>query len=192
MEALDFLAQQIKICKLCRLGENRLNAVPGVGNHEAKVVFVGEGPGKNEDEQGLPFVGASGKFLDKCFASIGWKREDIFITNVVKCRPPENRDPLPDEVTTCCSNYLNNQIKLIKPLVIVTLGRHSLGYFVPNKKISEVHGKALRVFHDDEEQIFYPLYHPAAALYNGSLQSVLLEDFSRIPQLLQQLTQPNA
>ncbi len=192
MEALDFLAAQIKICKLCRLSENRTNAVPGYGNHEAKVVFVGEGPGKNEDEQGKPFVGASGKFLDKCFASIGWSREDIFITNVVKCRPPENRDPLPDEISVCCLNYLNNQIKLIKPVIIVTLGRHSLGYFVPNKRISEVHGKALRVQYNNEPQVIYPLYHPAAALYNGSLQSTLLEDFARIPQLLSQLTSSHA
>lgn len=192
MEALDLLAAQIRICKLCRLSETRTNAVPGFGTHTSPIVFVGEGPGKNEDEQGNPFVGASGKFLDKCFASIGWKREDVFITNIVKCRPPENRDPFPDEIATCCTNYLDNQIKLIKPKVIVTLGRHSLTYFLPNTKISEVHGKAQEVQKNNETQVYYPLYHPAAALYNGSLQSVLLEDFSRLPQLLEQLTKNHA
>lgn len=192
MEALQFLADQIKKCHLCRLGDTRTNAVPGSGNHLSPVVFVGEGPGKNEDEQGLPFVGASGKLLDKCLASIGWKREDIFITNVVKCRPPENRDPLPDEKDVCCTNYLNNQIRLMKPLLIVTLGRHSMNYFLPEIKISEAHGKALRRDWDGSSQVFYPLYHPAAALYNGSLQSVLFEDFTRIPLLLKQLTQHHA
>lgn len=192
MEALQFLADQIRKCHLCRLGETRTNAVPGAGNPQSPVIFVGEGPGKNEDEQGLPFVGASGKLLDKCLASIGWKREDIFITNVVKCRPPENRDPLPDEKDTCCTNYLNNQIRLIKPLLIITLGRHSMNYFLPDMKISAVHGKPLRRSGADGPQVYYPLYHPAAALYNGSLQSVLFEDFARIPRLLEQLKTSHA
>ena len=192
MEALDFLADQIKKCQLCRLGATRTNAVPGAGNHQAEVMFVGEGPGKNEDLQGLPFIGAAGKFLDKCLASVGWSRETIFITNVVKCRPPENRDPLPDEITTCCDNYLRNQIRLIKPLIIVTLGRHSLEFFLPGKKISEVHGKALRSKGENGTQVYYALYHPAAALYNGSLQSVLLEDFARLPKLIQQLKETHA
>ncbi|MBI4835988.1 MAG: uracil-DNA glycosylase [Candidatus Abawacabacteria bacterium] len=192
MEALNFLAEQIKKCHLCRLGDTRTNAVPGYGNPESPVLFVGEGPGKNEDEKGLPFVGAAGKFLDKCLDSIGWKREDVFITNVVKCRPPENRDPLPDEITTCCNNYLKNQIRLIKPLLIVTLGRHSLELFLPGKKISEVHGKAMRTQGENGLQVYLALYHPAAALYNGGLQSVLLADFQKIPALLEQLKNTNA
>jgi len=143
MDSLQEIAEQVKMCRQCRLCEGRTNAVPGIGNPQAEVVFIGEGPGKSEDELGMPFVGAAGKFLDKMLASIGWTRDDVFITNVVKCRPPENRDPLPDEIQAC-SQYLARQLVLLKPLIIATLGRHSMGIFFPDKKISEMHGKAIR------------------------------------------------
>lgn len=193
MDTLLDLAEQIRTCQLCRLCEGRTNAVPGSGSHQTKLVFVGEGPGKNEDEQGVPFVGASGKFLDKMLASINLSRSDIFITNIVKCRPPNNRDPLPDEISTCSDRYLKNQLQLLKPLIIVTLGRHSMNYFLPNKKISEAHGKAIHIKGiDGHPQVYFPLYHPAAALYNGSLQSTLMADFQKIPQLLEQLISSHA
>lgn len=193
MDTLAALAEAIKVCKLCRLCEGRTNAVPGSGNYQSEVVFIGEGPGKNEDLQGKPFVGAAGKFLDKMLASIGWTREDIFITNVVKCRPPENRDPLPDEISTCYTNYLQKQLAIMKPLLIVTLGRHSMNIFLPEKKISEIHGHAIRTKGaDGQPQVFFPLYHPAAALYNGGLQTTLMADFQKIPQLLAQLKSSHA
>ncbi len=193
MDTLESIAAAIKVCKLCRLCEGRMNAVPGIGNPHAEVVFIGEGPGKNEDLKGEPFVGAAGKFLDKMLASIGWTRADIFITNVVKCRPPENRDPLPDEIDTCSSNYLKKQLAIIKPLLIVTLGRHSMNIFLPGQKISDIHGHAIRTKGiDNNAQVYFPLYHPAAALYNGGLQSVLMADFQKIPQLLTQLKSSHA
>lgn len=193
MDTLAALAEAIKVCKLCRLCEGRTNAVPGSGNHQSEVVFIGEGPGKNEDLQGTPFVGAAGKFLDKMLASIGWSRDDIFITNVVKCRPPENRDPLPDEINTCYTNYLQKQLSIMKPLLIVTLGRHSMNIFLPEKKISEIHGHAVRTKGaNGEAQVFFPLYHPAAALYNGGLQATLMADFQKIPQLIAQLKSSHA
>lgn len=194
METLEQLAAAIKVCTLCRLCQGRTNAVPGVGDPRAKVVFIGEGPGKNEDLKGEPFVGAAGKFLDKMLTSIGWTRDNIFITNVVKCRPPENRDPLPDEIDTCYTNYLKKQLLVMKPLLIVTLGRHSMNIFLPGKKISDIHGHAVRTkgIEEGQTQVYFPLYHPAAALYNGGLQSVLMADFQKIPALLEQLKSSHA
>lgn len=193
MDTLANLAEAIKICTLCRLCEGRTNAVPGSGNYQAQVVFIGEGPGKNEDLQGVPFIGAAGKFLDKMLASIGWTRDDIFITNVVKCRPPENRDPQPDEISTCYTNYLQKQLQIMQPVLIVTLGRHSMNIFLPGKKISDIHGQAVQTKGPDgTPQVFFPLYHPAAALYNGGLQSTLMTDFQKIPQLLVQLKSSHA
>ncbi|MBP7057085.1 uracil-DNA glycosylase [Candidatus Gracilibacteria bacterium] len=193
MDTLLDLAEQIRTCKQCRLCEGRIHAVPGSGSDQTKLVFVGEAPGKNEDEQGEPFIGASGKFLDKMLASINLSRSDIFITNIVKCRPPKNRDPLPDEISNCGDRYLKNQLQLLKPLVIVTLGRHSMNYFLPNQKISEAHGQVIRAEGiDGQSQVYFPLYHPAAALYNGSLQSTLMADFQKIPQLLEQLISSHA
>ncbi len=193
MDTLASLAASIKICTLCRLCEGRTNAVPGSGNPEAQVVFIGEGPGKNEDLKGEPFIGAAGKFLDKMLASIGWTRSDIFITNVVKCRPPENRDPQPDEISTCYTNYLRKQLLIMKPALIVTLGRHSMNIFLPGKKISDIHGNVVHAKGPDgNPQVFFPLYHPAAALYNGGLQTTLMADFQKIPQLLVQLKSSHA
>lgn len=180
---LDRIAEEIRACTLCRLCEQRTHAVPGEGNHASKVVFVGEGPGKNEDEQGIPFCGASGRLLDELLASINMTRQDVFITNIVKCRPPNNRDPLPDEKETCARTYLDRQLAIIKPLLIVTLGRHALSHFIPNLKISEVHGQPKRY----NSQVFLALYHPAVALYNGGMRETLQQDFLIIPPLLQKI-----
>lgn len=154
----------------------------GDGNSDAKILFIGEAPGKNEDEQGIPFVGAAGKFLNEMLATIDLKREDIYITNIVKYRPPNNRDPYPDEKIAFLP-YLQEQINIIKPLVIVTLGRHSMDSLLPGLKISEAHGQPKRF----KGQVYLPLFHPAAALYNGALRQTLLDDFQALPILLQKL-----
>ena len=177
---LEVIAAQVRKCTACRLCETRTKAVSGVGAASAKVMLIGEGPGKNEDLKGEPFVGAAGKFLDTMLAEVGWQRSDVFITNVVKCRPPQNRDPELDEVETCTSLYLFKQIALIKPLVIVPLGRHALGRFVPGVSISAVHGKAMR----RNGQVYFAMYHPAVALYNGSTRETLIKDFKKLPKLL--------
>ncbi len=165
----------------------------GEGNPNAEVLFIGEAPGKHEDLQGKPFVGASGKFLDEMLASVGMKREDIYITNIVKYRPPNNRDPLPEEKKAFLP-YLQEQLEIIQPKVIVTLGRHSGGAFLPDLHISQDHGKPKRIklqFHDDKTKSFavviLPLYHPAAALYNGGMRETLLEDFALIPTILEKI-----
>lgn len=171
----------------CKLRETATQAVPGEGNADADIMFVGEAPGKNEDLQGKPFIGSAGKFLAEMLSSINLQREDIFITNIVKYRPPENRDPEPTEITDCMP-WLHEQIAIIQPKIIVTLGRHALEHFIPGKKISEVHGQAFRrTFDDIGEQVFFALYHPAAALYNGSMRTTLISDFQKIPQVLKQL-----
>lgn len=181
---LKEITEQILICKKCPLHKGRTHAVPGEGNPNADILFIGEGPGATEDQQGRPFVGDSGKFLTEMIESIGLKREDIFIANVVKCRPPHNRDPLEEEVQVCSNNYLLNQIRLIKPKLIVTLGRHSMRLFFPQiKSISAVHGKAYK----KANQVYLILYHPAAAIYNQSLKETLIEDFKQIPKILEQI-----
>ncbi len=175
----------VRDCTKCRLSQGRTIAVPGEGGEKAELMFIGEGPGRNEDLQGRPFVGAAGKFLEEMLAAIKLSRDDVFITNVVKCRPPNNRDPLPDEVDICTRAWLTAQIRLINPRLIVPLGRHSLHHFVPTKQISECHGKPLRtIAPDGNKRIFFPLYHPAAALYQGSLRQTLIEDFKKIPAVL--------
>lgn len=177
--------QAVIKCTNCRLCEGRTNVVPGEGNPRAEIMLIGEGPGKNEDEQGRPFVGAAGKLLDEMIASIGLRREDVYIANVVKCRPPNNRDPLPDEVEACWP-WLEQQIKIIKPKIIVTLGRHSLGRFLKSARISKDHGRALRKeFLGVGKIVFFPSYHPAAALYNGGLRETLFKDFKKIPKVLE-------
>ncbi|MBI3671498.1 uracil-DNA glycosylase, partial [Candidatus Azambacteria bacterium] len=177
---LEEIEQQIKVCQECRLCEKRTNAVPGEGNKKAELVFIGEGPGKNEDIEGRPFVGSAGKFLNAMLESVGMKREDVFITNIVKCRPPNNRDPEEDEAQKCVSLYLWNQLELISPVLIATLGRHSMYRFLPSHlKISDVHGKPKKVTNEKTKKTFniLPLYHPAAALYNGGLRETLEKDF---------------
>ena len=154
----------------------------GVGNPEADILFIGEAPGKNEDLQGEPFVGAAGKFLNEMLEGIGLKRADIYITNIVKYRPPHNRDPLPEEKTAFLP-FLQEQIAIIKPKLIVTLGRHSMDVLLPGLKISQVHGEPKRY----KGQVYLPLFHPAAALYNGGMRQTLIEDFSLIPAILKKL-----
>lgn len=168
----------------CALKKTALNVVPGKGSADAKVMFIGEAPGKKEDEKGEPFIGAAGKFLDELLASINLCREDIYITNVVKYRPPNNRDPLPEEVDDSWL-WLQEQINLIDPVLIIPLGRHALERFVPGRKISEDHGRAFRREMDGVgKRVFYALYHPAAALYNGGLRDTLITDFAKIPKIV--------
>lgn len=184
-EQLNKLNAEMKACSQCTLRAGCNQVVPGDGSVEAKIMFIGEGPGKKEDELGVPFVGAAGKFLDEMLAAIKLKREDVYIANTVKCRPPQNRDPLPEEKEICWP-WLLEQIKIIQPELIVTLGRHSMEIFLPNHKISEVHGSAMRRdFPGIGKQVFFALYHPAAALYNGSMREVLLKDFKKIPKVLE-------
>lgn len=188
LEALNIL--MVASCT-CGLKDAAMQAVPGEGNPDAEIMFIGEAPGKKEDELGVPFVGASGKFLSEMLATINLKREDIYITNIVKYRPPDNRDPLPEEVLAC-EQWLHEQIKIIRPKIIVTLGRHAMEHFVPGQKISDVHGQAFhRTFHDIGEQIFFVLYHPAAALYNGSMRQTLIEDFKKIPEVIEKIKKGN-
>jgi len=172
-------------CSKCALRSGCKQVVPGDGSAEAQIIFIGEGPGAKEDELGVPFVGSAGKFLDEMLSSINLKREDVYIANTVKCRPPQNRDPLPEEKEICWS-WLLEQIKIIQPKLIVTLGRHSMEIFLPSYKISEIHGSAMRRdFPGIGKQVFFALYHPAAALYNGSMRETLLKDFKKIPKVLE-------
>jgi uracil-DNA glycosylase len=182
------VVEDVKRCKKCRLCENALNAVPGVGNYASKIIFIGEAPGRDEDIKGEPFVGAAGKFLTLMLNQIGFQREDVYITNIVKHRPPNNRDPFEDEIEACFL-YLAEQIRLIDPLLIVTLGRHAMNRFLPGLKISEVHGQAKRGkgIHK-AKQVYLPLYHPASALYNPGLRNTLLLDMQKIPVLLKKLS----
>jgi uracil-DNA glycosylase len=178
------LEEKIKKCCACLLRRNCNQVVPGEGNPKAEILFIGEAPGVEEDKQGRPFVGASGKFLSQMLEMIDLKREDVFIANVLKCRPPANRDPLPEEAVACWP-WLLEQIRLIKPKLIVLLGRHAMERFLPNRRISQIHGTAVRrEIEGVGKQVFYALYHPAAALYNGSLREVLLADFKKIPKVL--------
>lgn len=155
----------------------------GDGNIDADIVIVGETPGKKEDEQGLPFIGAAGKFLNEMLASVNMNRSDVYITNIVKYRPPDNRDPLPAEKSAFWP-YLVRQLDVIRPHIVVTLGRHSMEYFLPGTKISEVHGQPQSVTIGDSELVVVPLYHPAAALYNGSLRQTLIDDFNKLPKII--------
>jgi uracil-DNA glycosylase len=178
---LQQLDATIRQCPLCDLSTTRTKAVPGDGPSNAELMFIGEGPGFNEDRQGRPFVGAAGQFLDQMLAGIGLERRQVFVTNVVKCRPPNNRDPLPAEIAACAP-YLVKQIGLINPLVIVTLGRHSMARFFPGEKISAIHGTARAV----DGRTVVALYHPAAALHQQSLRTTLEEDFRKLPHYIEE------
>ncbi len=178
-DSLPIIADEVKGCPLCELSRSRTHAVPGEGNPQARIMLIGEGPGWHEDRQGKPFVGASGKFLTELLAKAGLEREDVFITNVVKCRPPSSRDPLPDEILAC-SVYLERQIAVINPEVIVTLGRFSMSKYFPGERISRIHGQAKQF----GNRFVVPMYHPAAGLHQGSLRSVIEEDFAKLPKLL--------
>jgi DNA polymerase len=178
-ETLAQLAREVSICTKCALHESRKKSVPGDGPADAEIMFIGEGPGFHENEQGHPFVGASGKFLDQLLAQAGVTRADVFIANVVKCRPPDNRDPSADELAAC-DTYLEEQIRTINPSIIVTLGRISMGKFFSGVKISAVHGQMQKV----GERFVIPMFHPAAALHQAALKPAILEDFAKLPALL--------
>lgn len=185
---LDELRQIILEKNVCpELAVQATNLVLGDGNPDADIVFIGEAPGKNEDEQGLPFVGAAGKFLNEMLAAAEMDRSDVYITNIVKYRPPNNRDPLPDEKKAFWP-YLLKQLQIIEPKVVITLGRHSMEYFLPDMKISQIHGEAKRIQFGDHKLTIVPLYHPAAALYNGSLRQTLIDDFLMVPKIIEKLS----
>lgn len=183
---IEIHTRHARICT-CALRKTATRAVWGCGNADANIVFIGEAPGKKEDQQGVPFVGSAGKFLGEMLASIGLARADIYITNIVKYRPPDNRDPLPEE-KAACQDWLTDEIRLINPRLIIPLGRHALTYFLPDARISEVHGRLFtQAFPDLGTRSIVPLYHPAAALYNGGLRTTLKEDFLKIPRILKTL-----
>ncbi len=173
------IASEVSVCTRCMLHHSRKLAVPGEGPVDAELMFIGEGPGFHENEQGRPFVGAAGKYLEELLAKINLRREQVFIGNVVKCRPPNNRDPLPEELAAC-SDYLERQIQAINPKVIVTLGRYSMARFLPNAKISDVHGQAYKI----KGRLIVPMFHPAAALHQPSLKISVEKDFTRLPELI--------
>ena len=184
MESLSDVRHRVERCKDCVLYHSRVKAVPGEGPENASIMFIGEGPGFHENQQGKPFVGQAGKFLDELLANAGVKREEVFITNVVKCRPPGNRDPQPEELEAC-RKYLDRQIELINPKIIVTLGRFSMAKFFGAVKISQIHGKSKKI----DNRLIVAMYHPAAALHQPALKSTLLEDFSKLKIYLQNVTE---
>lgn len=186
-EVLNAIANEVTSCVNCKLSASRNHSVPGEGPASARIMFIGEGPGFHENEQGRPFVGQAGKFLDELLAKAGLKRSEVFICNVVKCRPPNNRDPEPDELAAC-GKYLDRQIEVINPEIIVTLGRISMGKFLPGVKISEVHGRAKRL----GGRVVVAMYHPAAALHQPALRPTLENDFSRLPNLFKKLEELEA
>jgi uracil-DNA glycosylase len=179
MDDLKTVATEVRACKLCSLSATRKNAVPGEGPANAEIMLIGEGPGFHEDQQGRPFVGPSGDFLTQLLASAGYKRSDVYIANVVKCRPPANRDPLPEEITACGA-YLDRQIALINPKVIITLGRFSMARYFPGGRISAIHGHARRI----DGRVIVAMFHPAAALHQPSLRESIEDDFRRLPEIL--------
>ena len=183
-ENLAQIAEEVSTCTACKLHSSRKNAVPGEGPAHSDLIFIGEGPGFHENEQGRPFVGAAGKFLEELLSSINLKRSDVFIANVIKCRPPGNRDPLPQELSAC-SEYLERQILTINPRVVVTLGRYSMAHYLPNAKISQVHGQAIRV----RGRLIVAMYHPAAALHQRSLRPTIESDFAKLPELISQASE---
>jgi len=190
-ELMRKLEERIRNCRKCPLGELRTNAVPGAGSYDAKVMFVGEAPGYWEDQKGLPFVGRAGKVLDELLDEIGLSREEVYITNIVKCRPPENRDPTEEEIKAC-SPYLDRQIDIIRPKVIVPLGRHSMRYILTKfgfepEPISKIHGKTFETRTLFGKLVIMPMYHPAAALYKPPIREELRKDFVKLAKLLKEI-----
>ena len=179
MTEFDILVQQVHNCTLCSLSTKRTKAVPGEGSHSAEIVFIGEGPGFYEDQQGRPFVGPAGKIFDELLSSIGLNRDNVYITNMIKCRAPNNRDPLPGEIKACAP-YLDRQLEMIKPKIVVTLGRYSFTRWFPDESISKARGK-LRTWNG---LTIFPMYHPAAALHNPNLRPALENDFIKLLTLL--------
>jgi uracil-DNA glycosylase len=184
LSQLTELNDEVRVCEKCRLSQSRTLAVPGEGPEDARILFIGEAPGFHEDRQGRPFVGAAGQYLNELLVKVGLKREEVYITNVIKCRPPGNRDPQPDEIAAC-RPYLDCQIDLLRPRLVVTLGRFSMERYFPGASISRIHGQPKRV----GSVIYYPMFHPAAALHQPRWKNLLEEDFARIPGLLEQLDQ---
>ncbi|MDI6768600.1 MAG: uracil-DNA glycosylase [Anaerolineales bacterium] len=180
-ETLAQITNEVAVCQKCALYHSRKMSVPGEGPANTEIMFIGEGPGFYENEQGRPFVGAAGKFLDELLAQAGLKRPEVWIGNVVKCRPPANRDPLPEELAAC-DEYLERQIAAINPKIIITLGRYSMGKYMPGVKISAVHGQMCRV----GERFVIAMFHPAAALHQAALKPAILKDFAQLPILLDQ------
>lgn len=180
-ETLKIIASEVRICPRCDLASTRTQSVPGSGSPSAEIMFVGEGPGWHEDQQGLPFVGNAGKYLDFLLSQAGLVRADVFITNVVKCRPPGNRDPLPDEIVAC-GGYLDRQLAAIDPLLVVTLGRFSMARWFPGAKISRIHGQEKQF----DRLMVVPMYHPAAALRATAVKNDLEADFARLPAIVDQ------
>jgi DNA polymerase len=183
--ALEQIASEVRVCTRCRLHAGRTRAVPGEGNPDTEVILVGEGPGFNEDREGRPFVGRAGALLVKLLAAIGWRREDVFITNVVKCRPPDNRDPQPDEIAACMP-YLKRQLEVLDPALVVTLGRYSMGAFMPGARISQAHGTTRPVDPDTgaRDALAFAMYHPAAALRTPEIERTSFADMATIPAVL--------
>lgn len=183
--ALEDIAAEVRVCSRCRLHETRTRAVPGEGDADTEVLFVGEGPGMNEDREGRPFVGRAGGLLERLLASIGWQRDDVFITNVVKCRPPGNRDPEPDEIVACAP-YLRRQAEALDPSVVVTLGRFSMATFMPGVRITQAHGTTRQA--DPEtgamDATVFAMYHPAYALRNPAVERESFEDVGHVPEVL--------
>ena len=180
-EVLAQVATEVSACRKCALYHSRKKSVPGEGPANAEIMFIGEGPGFNENEQGRPFVGAAGNFLNELLAEAGLKRSDVWIGNVVKCRPPGNRDPLPEELAAC-NEYLERQIAAINPKIIITLGRYSMSKYMSGAKISSVHGQMRRV----GDRFVIAMFHPAAALHQAALKPAILKDFGQLPKLLEQ------
>jgi uracil-DNA glycosylase family 4 len=181
MSALIELYHEVAVCQDCELAKYRNKVVPGEGPEDAALFFIGEAPGWHEDQQGRPFVGPAGQFLDQLLTSIGLRREEVYIANVIKCRPPQNRDPLPLEIQAC-RKWLDRQIEIIHPKMIITLGRYSMARYFPYESISKIHGKTQKF----GDVICYPMYHPAAALHQGSLRQIIETDMLQIPQVLAQ------
>ncbi|HSW57078.1 MAG TPA: uracil-DNA glycosylase [Dehalococcoidales bacterium] len=182
MSDLTELYRDVAVCRRCDLYKTATNPVPGEGPENAQIMFIGEGPGWNEDQLGRPFVGAAGKFLDQMFALIGLRRSDVYIANVVKHRPPNNRDPLPDEISAC-SHFLDRQIAITKPKIIVTLGRHSMARYFPNSAISKIHG----TYFKKDGVVYFAMYHPAAALHQANLKYEIEQDMLKLPVILNEL-----
>ena len=182
MSQMEDLYEQVQACQKCNLGKGRTVAVPGEGSVTAAVMFIGEGPGYHEDRQGRPFVGAAGKYLSELLAGVDLSREAVYITNVIKCRPPKNRDPLPEEIEAC-RPYLDRQIELIRPKVIVTLGRFSMARYFSGQTISRIHGQYKRI----DNNIYFPMFHPAAGLHQPRYRSMIEEDFQKLATLLENL-----
>jgi uracil-DNA glycosylase len=191
--ALEVIASEVRSCTACRLHEGRTRAVPGEGDPDTEVVFVGEGPGFNEDREGRPFVGRAGGMLVRLLGSVGWQRDDVFITNVVKCRPPDNRDPQPDEIEACAP-HLRRQLAVLDPAVVVTLGRFSMAAFMPGARIGQVHGTAVAAdpATGADDALAFAMYHPAAALRSPSVEQDSFADIARVPAVLERARERRA